>query len=97
MGELLLFCRLEMSSSLERDYDEFEFSRENQLEEANVEEKFQKLGECIPYTLYNIDFSNLIRLWVRVLALNWLRYIGTFQFYITKVGNEFQKFMLIPI
>ncbi|XP_016842227.1 probable serine/threonine-protein kinase drkD isoform X2 [Nasonia vitripennis] len=43
MGELL-FCRLEMSSSLERDYDEFEFSRENQLEAANVEGKLQKLG-----------------------------------------------------
>lgn len=77
MGELL-FCRLEMSSSLERDYDEFEFSRENQLEVDNVEEKLQKFGEYF----FFLNTNNSTR-----------RFIGCCTFLLctaTKVGNEFE-------
>lgn len=42
-----------MSSSLEQDYDEFKFSRENQLEEANVEENLQNFSEFIVVCLDN--------------------------------------------
>ena len=45
--------RLEMNSSLEQDYDEFKFSRENQLEETNVEENLQNFSELFHVCLNN--------------------------------------------
>jgi hypothetical protein len=48
-----LFYRLEMNSSLEQDYDEFKFSRENQLEETDVEENLQNFSEFF----FNLSFN----------------------------------------
>ncbi|XP_058805846.1 putative uncharacterized protein DDB_G0291608 isoform X2 [Phymastichus coffea] len=39
--------RLEMSSSLEQDYNEFKFSRENQLEETDVEDKLENFSNLL--------------------------------------------------